>query len=85
MKYAAEDSKLDYLLCSHHSYTPTQRDELAVNSFEDSVAEISLNGSAFTNNNARAYDAIIPGIFGTLEEQVLTSTIKNEKYFGGFY
>ena len=56
-----------------------------VNSFENSVTDIAMNGSAFTENNTRAYDALISGIFGTLAEQVLTATIKNKKYFRGFY
>ena len=31
------------------------------------------------DNNDRAYDALIPGIFGSLAEQVMAATIKNEK------
>ena len=31
------------------------------------------------DNNDRAYHALIPGIFGSLAEQVMAATIKNEK------
>ena len=44
-----------------------------------------MNGSALTDDNDRVYDALIPGIFGNLGEQVMTATIKNEKDFRGFY
>ena len=77
--------KLDYLLRGRCRYTPAQRSALAVDSFKDSVANIAMTGSACTDNNARAYDALIPGIFVPLAEQVLTATIKNEKYFLGSY
>ena len=53
------------------------------NSFEDSAADIVMSGSAVTDDNTRAYDAIIQGILSTLAEQVLTATIKNEKDFQG--
>ena len=62
MKPVVNKSKLDYLLCSRRNYTPV------ANSFEDSVADITTNGSKFMEDNARAYDALIPGIFGTLVE-----------------
>ena len=55
------------------------------NSFEDSAADIVMIGSAVTDDNTRAYDAIIQGIFRNLAEQVLTATIKNKKDFRGFY
>ena len=48
-----------------------------VSSFKDIVADIAMNGSALTEDNDCAYDALILGIFGTLLEQVITATIKN--------
>ena len=85
MKSVANKSNLEYLLRSRRSYMPAQRALLAANIFKDSVTDIAMYWSAFTDNNYRAYDALIPGIFGTLAEQVLTATIKNKKDFLGFY
>ena len=85
IKSVVDKSKLYHLLRSRRSYTPLQRAELVANSFEDSVADIEMNGSEFTDDNARAYDELIPGIFSNLAEQVLTSNIKNKKDFRGFY
>ena len=81
IKSVVDNSKLDYLLRSRCSYTPAQRSALADDSFKDSVSDIAMTGSAFMENNARVYDALTPGIFGTLAEQVLTATIKKKKYF----
>ena len=77
MKSVSDKYKLEYLLCSLCRYTPAQRAALVSGSFEDRVANIAINGSAFTDDNVRAYDALIPGICSTLVEQVLTSTINN--------
>ena len=85
MKSIVDKSNLDYLIHSCRSYTPAQRSALAVSSFKYSVSDIKMNESTFTLDNALAYDAHIPGIFGTLAEQVLTATIKNKKFFRGFY
>ena len=85
MKSIFDTSKLEYLLRSFHSYTPAQRAALVAGNFKDSVAEIEMNGIAFTDDNERAYDELIPGIFSNLSEQVLTATINNEKDFQGFY
>ena len=60
-----DKSKLEYLLHSFRSYTPVQRAALASGIFEDSVLEIAMTRSVFTDNNVRAYDALIPDIFGT--------------------
>ena len=68
MKSVIDQSKLDCLLHSRRSYTPAKRATLAANSLEDSVADIEMNRSACTDNTARVYDALIPGIFGTLAE-----------------
>ena len=38
-----------------------------------------MNGSALTTDNARAYNALITGIFSTLVEYVLAATINNEE------
>ena len=84
MKSVVNNPNPKYLLCIHHRYMLVQRYALSVDSFEYSIAEISMTTSAFTDYNARAYDAIIPVISGTLAEQALTATIKNEKYFRGF-
>ena len=73
------------MLCSRHSYTPSQRAAIVADSFEDSVTDIAMNCSAFMNDHYRAYDALIPVIFSTLVEQVLTATINNKKDFQGFY
>ena len=85
MKSVVDNYQLDQLLRSQHSYMPAQRAALAAVSFKDSAADIAMNVSAFTDNNDRAYDAIIPGIFGTLSKQVLTVIIKNEKDLRGFF
>ena len=66
MNSVVNKSKLDYLLCSRHSYTTDQRAALVDNIFKDSVADIAMNGSAFTDDNSCACDALIPGIFSTL-------------------
>ena len=81
MKSVIDKSKLDYLPCSRRSYTPTQTDALAANIFEYSFTNIEITGSAFTDDNSRAHDALIPGIFGTLAEQVLTATINSKNDF----
>ena len=44
-----------------------------------------MDGITFTDDNTHVYDALIPSIFITLEEQVLIATIKNEKDLRGFY
>ena len=77
MKPVIDKSKLDYLLRNRRIYTPAHRSSLVADSFNESVTDITMNGSAFTDDNDRAYDALIPGIFRTLAEQVLTTTIKN--------
>ena len=79
------ESNLEYLLCSRRSYMTAQRDALAYDIFKDSVSYIAMNSSAFTDDNARAYDSLIPCIFRNLAEQVLTSIINNKKDFQGFY
>ena len=66
MKSVVDNSKLEYLLLSHRIYTPAQRSAPEVVSFEDSVTNIVMNSCAFMEDNACAYDALIPGIFGTL-------------------
>ena len=85
MKSVVDKYKLDYLLRSRHSYTPAQRAALAANRSEHSVADIAMYVSALMENNAHVYDSLIPGISVTLAEQVLTATIKNEKFFQVFY
>ena len=85
MKSVVNKSDMDYLLCIRRSYTPVQRAAIVANIFEVSVSDIAMNGSTFTDDNASAYDALIPSIFGTLAEQVLTAIIKNKKDFQGFY
>ena len=85
MKSVVDNSKLDYLLHSRRSFMLLQRATLVAESFEDIVVDIAMNSSAFTDDNARAYDPLIPGIFRTLAEQVLKSTIKNENKFQGYY
>ena len=85
MKSTVDKSKLDCLLRSRHSYMLEQRDALVANSFKDRVADITMNGSTFTDNNSHAYDVLVPGISGTLAEQVLIANIKNENDFRGFY
>ena len=81
MKSVVNESKLECLLHSRHIYTPSQRAALLANSFEDSIYDIAMTGSAFMDDNTRAYDALISGIFSTLAEQMLTATINNENYF----
>ena len=44
-----------------------------------------MTSSAFTDYYSHVYDALIPGSFGTLAEQMLTAIIKNKKDFRGFY
>ena len=66
MKSIVDKSNLEYLLRICRSYTPAQRDPLAAEISKDSVADIKMNGSAFMDNNAHAYDALNPDIFGTL-------------------
>ena len=81
MKSVVNESKLECLLHSRRIYTPSQRAALLANSFEDSIYDIAMTGSAFMDDNTRAYDALISGIFSTLAEQMLTATINNENYF----
>ena len=85
MKFVVDKSELDYLLCSRCNYTPAHMAALVANSFEDNISDIAMNGSEFTDDNARANDALVPDIFSTLAEQVLTATITNEQDFRGFY
>ena len=67
---------MEYLLYSQIIYMTEQKAALAADTFKDRFADIKMTDSAFIDNNSRVYDALIPGIFSTLKEQVLTSTIK---------
>ena len=78
MESVVDKSKLGYLIRSRRSYTLVHRDALVSNSFKDRFSDIKMNGSAFIDDNVCAYDALIPGIFGNLAEEMLTSTIKNK-------
>lgn len=44
-----------------------------------------MAGPAFTDDNRKAYDAIVPVIIGGIAEDLLTDTIKSNQDFRSFY